>query len=135
MNNKYTFWDLCKLYDKIEIPIIQRDYAQGRNTADVQKLRDRFINDFLMEAIVKEENIELDFVYGSVLTETKDDLKQTIFIPLDGQQRLTALERVRDADDDYPLMFCIWPDRARSLHGQGPVLDQRRFHVVGQCGR
>jgi hypothetical protein len=30
---------------------------------------------------------------------------------LDGQQRLTALAHVRDADDDYLLMFCTWPKR------------------------
>ncbi len=30
---------------------------------------------------------------------------------LDGQQRLTALARVRDADDDYRLMFNAWPNR------------------------
>lgn len=30
---------------------------------------------------------------------------------LDGQQRLTALAHVRDADDDYRLMFCTWPNR------------------------
>jgi hypothetical protein len=31
---------------------------------------------------------------------------------LDGQQRLTAIGRVRDADEDYPLMFNVFPDRA-----------------------
>src|SRR5213596_326135 len=30
---------------------------------------------------------------------------------LDGQQRLTALSHVRDADDEYRLMFYVWPDR------------------------
>jgi hypothetical protein len=30
---------------------------------------------------------------------------------LDGQQRLTALAHVRDADDEYRLMFCTWPKR------------------------
>ncbi len=30
---------------------------------------------------------------------------------LDGQQRLTALARVRDADDEYGLMFYAWPQR------------------------
>jgi hypothetical protein len=30
---------------------------------------------------------------------------------LDGQQRLTALARVRDADDEYRLMFYAWPKR------------------------
>lgn len=29
---------------------------------------------------------------------------------LDGQQRLTAIKLVRDGDDNYTLMFCLWPD-------------------------
>jgi hypothetical protein len=91
MSNKYTFWELCNSYNKIEVPIIQRDYAQGRNTADVEKLRNKFVNDYLIKSIVANEKIELDFVYGSILTEVKEDEKQKIFIPLDGQQRLTTL--------------------------------------------
>lgn len=91
MNNKYTFWELCNSYNKIEVPIIQRDYAQGRNTADVERLRNKFVNDYLIKSIVADEKIELDFVYGSILTELKEEEKQKIFIPLDGQQRLTTL--------------------------------------------
>lgn len=30
---------------------------------------------------------------------------------LDGQQRLTALSHLRDGDEEYPLMFYVWPDR------------------------
>jgi hypothetical protein len=91
MSNKYTFWELCNSYNKIEVPIIQRDYAQGRNTADVEKLRNKFVHDYLIKSIVANEKIELDFVYGSILTEVNEDEKQKIFIPLDGQQRLTTL--------------------------------------------
>ncbi len=91
MSSKYTFWELCKAYNKIEVPIIQRDYAQGRNTVEVQKLRDKFVNDFLIKSILRDDKIELDFVYGSILTEAKEDVQQKIFIPLDGQQRLTTL--------------------------------------------
>lgn len=91
MNNKYTFWELCNSYNKIEVPIIQRDYAQGRNTLDVQKLRNKFVNDYLIKSILANENIELDFVYGSILIEVKEDEKSKTFIPLDGQQRLTTL--------------------------------------------
>jgi len=66
--------------NNIEIPIIQRDYAQGRKENDailavfLAALKDR---------IVSESGIKLDFVYGNM----EDD----IFQPLDGQQRLTTL--------------------------------------------
>src|SRR5439155_4678138 len=29
---------------------------------------------------------------------------------LDGQQRLTAVSRVRDADEEFPLQFCVTPE-------------------------
>lgn len=41
---------------------------------------------------------------------------------LDGQQRLTALSRVRDGDDEYPLMFYLWHGAEES----GETLDP--FH-------
>lgn len=67
---------------KIVIPIIQRDYAQGRLSADVKRKRNRFL-DALKEA-VQTKPITLDFVYGDIS-------KEGIMTPLDGQQRLTTL--------------------------------------------
>jgi len=91
MNQKYTFPELCEAYHKIEIPIIQRDYAQGRNTEDVLRIRTKFIEQYLLPSIIAGKAIELDFVYGSVYVENKDEKKYKTFIPLDGQQRLTSL--------------------------------------------
>lgn len=84
MSNKHTLMSLCQGYDKIEIPIIQRDYAQGRKKEG--KVRSRFV-EFLIQAFVKQTPVELDFVYGNV---RKEDGRST-FIPVDGQQRLTTL--------------------------------------------
>lgn len=67
---------------KIAIPLIQRDYAQGRQDPDVSRVRSRFL-DALHGAIVAEP-ITLDFVYGDI------DAQGTM-TPLDGQQRLTTL--------------------------------------------
>ena len=67
---------------KIIIPIIQRDYAQGRLDPDINRVRDRFLTS-LYDAITKEP-ITLDFVYGDI------DLNG-VMTPLDGQQRLTTL--------------------------------------------
>ncbi|MCR5702461.1 MAG: DUF262 domain-containing protein [Lachnospiraceae bacterium] len=67
---------------KIIIPIIQRDYAQGRKRSDVTRVRDRFIES--LYNAVTEKPITLDFVYGDI----DDEGNMT---PLDGQQRLTTL--------------------------------------------
>jgi Protein of unknown function DUF262 len=69
---------------KIEIPLIQRDYAQGRNTETVNRIRKIFI-DALCKALMQDsEPVDLDFVFGDVEGLGK-------FYPLDGQQRLTTL--------------------------------------------
>lgn len=68
--------------EKIEIPIIQRDYAQGRKTLEVTRIRKRFL-DSLYEALSQGKSLKLDFVYG--------DVKDKVLTPLDGQQRLTTL--------------------------------------------
>lgn len=67
---------------KITIPIIQRDYAQGRKDPDVNRVRSRFLDS--LYTAVTEKPITLDFVYGDI-----DD--KGIMTPLDGQQRLTTL--------------------------------------------
>lgn len=67
---------------KIIIPIIQRDYAQGRKGSDVVRVRERFLES-LFKAVT-EKPITLDFVYGDI----DDEGNMT---PLDGQQRLTTL--------------------------------------------
>lgn len=70
---------------KIEIPIIQRDYAQGRNSsAEVRVLFLDALYNYLDE---NKPNRDLDFVYGSI----RETDGETCFIPLDGQQRLTTL--------------------------------------------
>lgn len=66
----------------IVIPIVQRDYAQGRNTPDVARIRNRFLN-VLYEAVTQDKPTTLDFIYGNI--------EDGMLIPLDGQQRLTTL--------------------------------------------
>jgi hypothetical protein len=68
--------------DRVEIPLIQRDYAQGREDARTSAIRDRFL-DALHEALTGAAPVGLDFIYG--------DVRDGTFEPLDGQQRLTTL--------------------------------------------
>ena len=70
---------------EVQIPIIQRDYAQGR--VGKIKLRNRFIDDIYLK-LVNDEFLDLDFVYGSTKIKSNGN---SVFIPLDGQQRLTTL--------------------------------------------
>lgn len=66
----------------IEIPLIQRDYAQGRTDPRASDIRERFL-DVLHEALTGGKDVGLDFIYG--------DLEGGTLRPLDGQQRLTTL--------------------------------------------
>ena len=70
--------------DGIQIPMIQRDYAQGRK--DEFEIRNRFLK-AIFDALEEDRLLELDFIYGAI---KRIDSKY-IFIPLDGQQRLSTL--------------------------------------------
>lgn len=79
MNNTYNIKDLLKKY-KIEIPVIQRDYAQGRKGKEY--VRKNFLEQ-IKSALKNNTETSLDFVYGNIENER--------FFPVDGQQRLTTL--------------------------------------------
>ena len=81
MNEKLSLIDFfSKEYSRIEIPKIQRDYAQGRENESA--VADRFL-DKIFECLKDDKNLELDFIYGSVD-------KNVVYL-LDGQQRITTL--------------------------------------------
>lgn len=77
--NNTTFWNLINS-NKISIPIIQRDYAQGRE--EESEKREKFLS-AILKHLTNSEKLHLDFVYGRV--------KNNTFFPIDGQQRLTTL--------------------------------------------
>jgi len=85
MTSRTTFGKLIERHGRVEIPVIQRDYAQGR--ADQHIVRDDFLKSLHDALCLPKEDptlpLDLDFVYGSVVNGS--------FQPLDGQQRLTTL--------------------------------------------
>lgn len=87
-NKKYTLLNFLKseYSDAIsfEIPIIQRDYAQGRSDERSKEIRKTFLGS-LIAAVENypQKNIELDFIYGK-------RNKNKVYL-LDGQQRITTL--------------------------------------------
>ncbi|NYG55276.1 GmrSD restriction endonuclease domain-containing protein [Nocardioides perillae] len=79
----------------IEIPIIQRDYAQGRADDETTAIRRRFARMLVRAAYgaagVPQGGVGLDFVYGGVHVRKRDAHEHHLLEPLDGQQRLTTL--------------------------------------------
>jgi hypothetical protein len=87
-NQPITFSRLLLKYPRIKVPLIQRDYAQGRDTE--RDVREDFLK-ALHGALGLPPGdpklpLNLDFVYGSMEGGTSGS-----FLPLDGQQRLTTL--------------------------------------------
>lgn len=82
MNDIYSFYQLISKY-QIETPIIQRDYAQGRNNPKAEDIRKSMVSSMIKSVTEDESSLFFDFVYGRI-----DGNK---FIPFDGQQRLTTL--------------------------------------------
>lgn len=83
---RISFAALFERHPEVCIPILQRDYAQGR--ASEAEVRGAFLQ-ALRDALDKPEDdptlpLDLDFVYGSLDSAGA-------FAPLDGQQRLTTL--------------------------------------------
>lgn len=85
-----TFYGLFdpNLVESIEIPILQRDYAQGRE--EEEEVRTLFLNS-LFDALNNDNSaprqpLDLDFVYGNF-----EEGQNKAFSVLDGQQRLTTL--------------------------------------------
>ena len=79
---KLTLWKALEQYH-IVIPTIQRDYAQGRkNDPKIAQIRKKFLQ-ALVQSLTENQELELDFVYGSLSQKTLE--------LLDGQQRLTTL--------------------------------------------
>lgn len=94
MSDYINFKSFVDDYVAIEIPILQRDYAQGRaaqNNLGTLNAKGANFLAFLMEALENGHQQELDFIYGSCEIRNEQNANDKTFLPLDGQQRLTTL--------------------------------------------
>lgn len=86
--SQITLKQLLSRHQRIQIPKIQRDYAQGRSA--VEEVREEFLATLQQAFTFLPDDdalpLNLDFIYGSVEIEG-----HARFLPLDGQQRLTTL--------------------------------------------
>lgn len=124
INAKYNLKSLLENY-RVVIPLIQRDYAQGRKdkrTTEVRKKLLQDINTALIDTNVGP--LDLNFIYGKS-TNGK-------FIPLDGQQRLTTLFLVylfayRDNDECDFLGNFSYETRKSSTKFFESLVENRRI--------
>ena len=89
----HSLREFLSMYTAVEIPILQRDYAQGRldpQTKGINRKGENFIS-VLFNALREEKGLRMDIIYGSIDTRDDDHPEEKTFIPLDGQQRLTTL--------------------------------------------
>ena len=100
MSNPNTLLSLLQKYH-IEIPRLQRDYVQGRTNNDQAKtVRATLLKDIKNAVEGKTKPLDLNFVYGKTCEE--------VFLPVDGQQRLTTLFLIHlyafaEVDEKTPL--------------------------------
>ena len=93
MIDNHSLREFLDKYAAVEIPILQRDYAQGRldpRTKGMNKKGENFIR-VLFNALREEKGLHMDIIYGSIETRDSDRPEIKTFIPLDGQPRLTTL--------------------------------------------
>jgi hypothetical protein len=90
-----TFWKLINKH-QIEIPVIQRDYAQGRTNKRVKQIRESFLKS-LITSLSNSNGLSLGFIYGKI----------------EGQEAEFILNRNREAVD---TMLRAVKDYARGLN-------------------
>lgn len=88
--SQIIYKQLLDKHKRIQIPIIQRDFAQGRPAeSTVRKLFLEALDEALRKPVDDPTlPLNLDFIYGSVEVDSQNEKH---FLPLDGQQRLTTL--------------------------------------------
>ena len=88
LGQQIVFKELLDRHGLIQVPMIQRDFAQGRESE--AEVREEFLEALHRALNLPEDDsglpLNLDFIYGSMEGD-----KETCFLPLDGQQRLTTL--------------------------------------------
>lgn len=80
---RLSFFQLFEREGRVVIPIVQREYAQGRQEPAVEVVRRNFVRTIFNYLADGKPFRDLDFIYGAS--------RNGCFVPLDGQQRLTTL--------------------------------------------
>ncbi len=72
----YTLKTLLEAHP-IVIPMIQRDYAQGRTSVHATRVRSSILPK-LKQATLHDEQLDFDFIYGSLKDGARPDHKRSL---------------------------------------------------------
>lgn len=91
MSKAITFWQLIQ-GNKIEVPVIQRDYAQGREEDKINAIRKDFVHDLISTLEDEQRTLHLGFVYGKI--DGKDKYAER-------ERNKRAIENILNAVEGY----------------------------------
>lgn len=91
MSKSITFWQLIQ-GNKIEVPVIQRDYAQGREEDKINAIRKDFVKDLISTLEDEQKTLHLGFVYGKI--DGKDKYAER-------ERNKRAIENILNAVEGY----------------------------------
>ncbi|MBU1023798.1 DUF262 domain-containing protein [bacterium] len=104
---------------ELSLPEIQRDFVWNRK--NVLLLFDSLYRGLpIGYMLVWKAKVAVSSKKFRSRSQKKQNLDSFYGYLLDGQQRLTSIQLVRDGDDDFPLMFALKPDSEDKL-------DENRF--------
>lgn len=115
MEQSKSFYDIVSNY-VIDIPIIQREYAQGRTTEKVQAIRRRFVDD-LVQSITTNKELHLGFVYGKI--DGKDNLSKKT---LNKEAVSSILEAVKSYADNLELRVLATIEEPKETISESSIL-------------
>lgn len=97
--------------ERLQLPEIQREFVWRRQS--VKLLFDSLYRELpIGQMLVWKTSTEVTrgSFYGRQSKKSASQIANFYGYLLDGQQRLTAITRVRESDEDYPLLFDLLPD-------------------------
>lgn len=121
-SNRISFLDLIQKH-QITIPIIQRDYVQGRDNSEVNEIRKNFLKEILA-ATSRDQDVEainLGFIYGKVLDKDFIEIKKKNKEAIEGI--LTSLQDYTKHLDEELIFSLDWKD----IESEQKVVSNSRF--------
>ena len=87
LRSQISFKELFDMHQCVQVPMIQRDYAQGRLTERIKQIREKFVLELCSAIKENGKPVHLDFVYGriqgkdneTILRKNKEAIRNVLY--------------------------------------------------------